>query len=434
MDAQPQMVTWQELQEATNNDEVLVKLREEIQRGMADSSHDVPAELKEFHRYRHGLLVMDGVVTYKQRLVVPVSLQKRVLETLHAAHQGVSGMINRAEQSIFWPSITTDITRVRAMCRTCVRNSPSQPAGLPVRPPSPSYPFQLVVADYCHMNGVNYLVIADRYSGWLSVMYVGKGEFDSDKLIDVLRDYFLTFGVVEEISSDSASQFMSSKFQKFLRQYGVRHRLSSSYFPHSNSRAELGVKSGKRILRDNMSPDGKVNTDKFLRAMLQYRNTPQPDTRMSPAQIVFGRYLRDFIPVVNDKYEPKQEWAMVKEYRERALARRLDRDGAVLEKHTKKLDMIPIGHAVAVQNQKGRFPKKWDKTGVVVENMDHDKVLVKMDGSRRLTTRNRRFVKKIISPQDLPDQNVIPVPSVPVMPGAAEEVPTVGVNFDDTDG
>ena len=101
---------------------------------MADSMHDVPAELKEFHRYRHGLMVMDGVVTYKQRLVVPVSLQKRVLETLHAAHQGVSGMINRAEQSIFWPSITTDITRTRAMCRTCVRNSPSQPAGKPVRP------------------------------------------------------------------------------------------------------------------------------------------------------------------------------------------------------------------------------------------------------------------------------------------------------------
>ena len=434
-DAEPKLVTWQELQEATNNDEVLVKLREEIQRGMADSMHEVPAELKEFHRYRHGLLVVDGVIMYKQRLVVPGSLQKRMLETLHAAHQGVSGMVNRAEQSIFWPSITTDITRTRAMCRTCVRNSPSQPAGKPVRPPSPSYPFQLVVADYCHMNGVNYLVIADRYSGWLSVLYVGKGEFDTDKLIDVFRDYFLSFGVVEEISSDSASQFMSAKFQKFLRQYGVRQRLSSSYFPHSNSRAELGVKSGKRILMDNMSSDGKVNTDKFLRAMLQYRNTPQPDTRMSPAQIVFGRYLRDFIPVVNNKYEPKQEWAMIKEYRERALARRLDRDGAILERYTKKLDTVPIGHAVAVQNQKGRFPKKWDKTGVVVENMDHDKVLVRMDGSRRLTTRNRRFVKKIISPQDLPDQNVMQDPSTPVVLGAADdEVAKAQGDIEDMDG
>ena len=48
---------------------------------MADSSHDVPAELQEFHRYKHDFVVMDGVVTHKQRLVVPVSSQKRVLET-----------------------------------------------------------------------------------------------------------------------------------------------------------------------------------------------------------------------------------------------------------------------------------------------------------------------------------------------------------------
>ena len=43
-------------------------------------------------------------------------------------------------------------------------------------------------------------------------------------------------------------------------------------------------------------------------------------------------------------------------------------------------------------------------------------------------------MKKIISPQDLSDQNVTQVPAVPVMPGAAEEVPAAGVNIDDTDG
>ena len=76
--------------------------------------------------------------------------------------------------------------------------------------------------------------------------------------------------------------------------------------------------------------------------------------------------------------------------------------------------MIPVGNAVAVQNQAEGFPKKWDKTGVVMENMDHDKVLIRMDGSRRLTTRNRRFVKKILSPPDVPDQELPDVPPSPV--------------------
>ena len=85
------------------------------------------------------------------------------------------------------------------------------------------------------------------------------------------------------------------------------------------------------------------------------------------------------------------------------MARRLDRDGSRLAQYTKSQKTIPIGDTVAVQNQTGRFPKKWDKTGTVVENQDFDKVLVKLDGSGRLTTRNRRFVKRIVSPPDLMD-------------------------------
>merc|ERR1719431_1699126 len=400
------MITWHRLQEATKEDKVLARLVEDIQRGIPDSSNDMLPDARQNHKYRHGLVIVDGVVCYKDRVVIPEELRTQVLGTLHSAHQGVSSMINRAEQTVFWPGITADINRTRAVCRTCVRNAPSQPAGTPVPPPSPSYPFEMVVADYCHLNGMNFLVMADRYSGWLSAWYVGKGDFDTDRLLEILREYFSTFSVPAEISSDMGPQFKSSKFAQFLQRYGVHHRQSSSYFAHSNTRAEVAVKTGKRMIRDNIGQDGKV-TDKFVRAILQYRNTPLPDTRLSPAQIVFGRQMRDLLPTLNYKYEPSQEWGLVREYRERAMARRLDRDGARLEQYTKKQKVIPVGDTVAVQNQTGRFPKKWDKTGTVVENQKYDKVLVKLDGSGRLTTRNRRFVKKIVSPPD-PAQTGIP--------------------------
>ena len=54
--------------------------------------------------------------------------------------------------------------------------------------------------------------------------------------------------------------------------------------------------------------------------------------------------------------------------------------------------------------------------------MDHDKVLVRMDGSRRLTTRNRRFVKQILSTPDLPDRELIDVPSGPVQTHDSSQV------------
>ena len=56
--------------------------------------------------------------------------------------------------------------------------------------------------------------------------------------------------------------------------------------------------------------------------------------------------------------------------------------------------MLDVGDRVMFQNQSGRFPKKWDKSGVVIEKKGNDQHVVKVDGSGRLTLRNRRFLRK----------------------------------------
>ena len=38
-------------------------------------------------------------------------------------------------------------------------------------------------------------------------------------------------------------------------------------------------------------------------------------------------------------------------------------------------------------------PNKWDKSGLVVEALNYDQYRIKVDGSGRLTLRNRRFLK-----------------------------------------
>ena len=63
----------------------------------------------------------------------------------------------------------------------------------------------MFVIDSCHIIGVNYLIIADRYSGCLSVLYVGSRNLTLDSWITVFRDYFAKFGVAAEISIDGAS-------------------------------------------------------------------------------------------------------------------------------------------------------------------------------------------------------------------------------------
>ena len=109
-----------------------------------------------------------------------------------------------------------------------------------------------------------------------------------------------------EIASDEGPQMIASEVEKFLSSWGVRHRVSSSYYPHSNNRAETAVKTCKRLLMENMDSHGDLDMDSFGRAMLEYKDTPNPETRLSPAQVVFGWNVRDFIPVLPYKSEPCQ--------------------------------------------------------------------------------------------------------------------------------
>ena len=80
-----------------------------------------------------------------------------------------------------------------------------------------------------------------------------------------------------------------------------------------------GVKSCKRLLMHNTGPNGELDTPSFQRAMLQYRNTPDQETKMSPAMIVFGRSIRDFIPVLPARYTPHKVWVENSGLRESAL-------------------------------------------------------------------------------------------------------------------
>jgi hypothetical protein len=160
----------------------------------------------------------EELVCYKDRIIIPVKLRQQVLETIHVVHQGVFGMISRVEDTVFWPGICTDIIKMRGVCLTCVRDAPSQP----VTPPTPSFPFQFVVRDYFSLAGVNYLVLRDRFTGWLSIYTASKGEFDAKALVKRYREYFTNFNIPEEIATDGGPQMTSDIC------------LSSAYNPHSN--------------------------------------------------------------------------------------------------------------------------------------------------------------------------------------------------------
>lgn len=389
-------ISWPLLARETQQDPILSDLMCAIGSG---SMQDQPS-CKEYARYKDSLYSTDGVILYKDRVVVPSSLRQPILEGLHSAHQGVSAMELRAQSIVFWPGITNDIQKIRSKCRDCNRNAPSQ-APLPSEPAiPPSTPFEQIFADFFDFGGHHYLIVGDRLSGWPEIFSTptGSPQAGARGLMACLRKFFSTFGVPEELSSDGGPEFAASATREFLSRWGVKHRISSAYHPQSNGRAEVAVKSAKRLLRSNISPTGVLDNDKLLRALLQLRNTPDPDCNISPAQIVFGRPIRDAFSFANrlEKFSNpaiRSTWREAWASKESALRARFTKTSEVLNEHARRLTNLSVGDRGFIQNQTGNTPKKWDRTGVVVEALPHDQYVIKVDGSGRLTTRNRRFIR-----------------------------------------
>ena len=76
------------------------------------------------------------------------------------------------------------------------------------------------------------------------------------------------------------------------------------------------------MLTYNTGSNGELDTEEFQRAMLQYRNTPDQSTKLSPAMCIFGGPIKDFIPILPGKYKPHDTWRETLKAREEALRKR----------------------------------------------------------------------------------------------------------------
>ena len=267
--------------------------------GFPKEKKGMPSHLQEYWNLRNRLHIIDCVILLQDeetmrsdlvdhfnRVLVPQSFRSETLHSLHAAHQGISsGNIERSRSLVYWPGITNYIISLRHLCGSCNRIAPSNPSTRPMEPCIPTIPFEAVACDIFHCMCRYYFVAADRLSGWTETQQikVGTNESGSSGLCKTLRRLFVTFGVPSEISSDGGPEFVARETGDFFKRWRVRHRQSSVSFPSSNGRAELAVKMTKRLVMNNVGPNGDLNSDKMVRALLTQRNTPDLGCRLSSA-------------------------------------------------------------------------------------------------------------------------------------------------------
>ena len=406
----PSTVSWERVNEEAVFDETCAALKETIEKGFPERKEDLPIGIRRFWSMRDDLYVISNTPFLGKKMLIPQNLRKTILNGLHAGHQGVSSMKAAARQRFFWPGLDSDITQVRAQCRSCNQIAPSQAPERMMLTPDPDLPFEKVAMDFCQIAGKTYLVYADRFSGWTEVA-LPKSTCFRDVKKELLL-WFRNYGVPNEIASDGGPPFNSYEFENFLKAWGVDFRKSSAYYAQSNGRAEAAVKVVKRLLMDNCDKvTGQINTEAATRALMIHRNTPNQVTGMCPSELLFGRKMRDHLP--NGFRQIRTEFEEARKVKELRTLRRQEKT-----KNTdREYDQLNIGDPVSIQDQKGNRPKRWSSTGVVAEVLPNRQYHIIVDGSRRMTTRNRKFLRKI--------QNQCKDYQFPAMPNTPIETATI---------
>ena len=264
----------QEIKAHQQEDEVCKQLMSFVINGWPHKSQ-LKGPVKKYYSVSSELSVIDGLLLRGNRIVVPSALQSDMLKRIHEGHQGIVKCRDRAQQSVWWPGLSTQLEDVVLNCTVCLKERKQRPEPLHSGP-FPERPWQKLGTDLFEWKGAKYLLIVDYFSRFIEIAKL-TGESSAD-IIRHMKSIIARHGIPEIVFSDNGPQFSAAEFKRFADEYGFYHK-TSPRFPQSNGEAERAVQTIKNLLQKADDP---------YQALLVYRATPLRNG-YSPAELLMNR-------------------------------------------------------------------------------------------------------------------------------------------------
>ena len=95
---------------------------------------------------------------------------------MHLGHQCATLMKQIAAERCYWPGMMEDIEEYYKECDICWEHGKSQPPAIVENSPPPTMPFEQICIDMNTIYGNQYIVMVDRFSGyiWMDICPKGK--------------------------------------------------------------------------------------------------------------------------------------------------------------------------------------------------------------------------------------------------------------------
>ena len=257
-----------------------------------------------------------------RQLVLPESLQPRVLKAAHAdvsgGHLGIERTLEKLRKRYYWPFMTSDVTKFCKACEVCEsRKAPVPTPRAPLVQDSASFPLERVAIDIMgplpeSRRGNRYIVVVcDYFTKWCEAFPVPN--IQAETVATVLVDgFFCRYGVSYHLHSDRGAQFESNLFQQLCKMLDVHKTRTTAYHPQSDGLVERMNRTLENLLAAHVNDYHNDWDEHLQRCLLAYRSSVHSSTRETPAMLMFGRELQ--LPVDLMFASPIQPASTVKEY------------------------------------------------------------------------------------------------------------------------
>ena len=243
---------------------------------------------KEFYPIRHLISIANNILLFKNKIIIPSSLQETMLALAHEGHQGIVHTKQRLRSKVWWPGMNQDIYDYISKCHSCQVVTPVKKKPPLQMTPIPNDAWLMLGCDLCgpFPSGESLLVCIDYYSRYPDVEILHKTTTSS--ITNKLRKSFCRYGAPETLVTDNEPQFANNKiFDALMKEFGVNHRKVTPYHPEANGEVERFNQNLKKCIQAAITAgqNWRIALQNYL---LSYRTTPHATTGVAPANLLFG--------------------------------------------------------------------------------------------------------------------------------------------------
>lgn len=264
--------------------------------------------------------IQNGIILRGNRVVIPTTVQKDILDELHSTHVGMVKMKVIARSICYWKNIDKDIEKLVKNCIYCAQNLKDPVKVEPHQWEEPKEPWTRVHADFAGpINGYQFLIIIDALTKYVEIITFDKPP-TSNLTIKAFKNIFSTHGIPFYLVTDNATIFKSEEFTKFCNFNSIKQLFSAPGHPATNGQAERTVQTFKYKLKAMLSDNNNKNTsmeDLVRKIVFKYRTTPLANLK-TPSELHFGRQIRSNIHMIRPppKIENKQQMEIKRTFTE----------------------------------------------------------------------------------------------------------------------